>query len=107
MGERELKIAVSLVLDEHVTLSLREMCRGCGLPGEDLMAMVEEGLLQPQGPSPARWRFAASELERVRAALRLQRDLGLNLAGVALVLDLLDEVRALRARVRVLEQLLD
>ena len=107
MGERELKIAVSLVLDEQVTVSLREMCRGCGLPGEALMAMVEEGLLQPQGPAPAQWRFVARDLERARTALRLQRDLGLNLAGVALALDLLDEVRALRARVRVLEQLLD
>jgi len=35
-------------------------------------------------------------------ALRLQRDLGLNLAGAALALELLDEVEALRAQLRVM-----
>jgi chaperone modulatory protein CbpM len=33
-------------------------------------------------------------------ALGLQRDLGINLAGAALALQLLDEVEALRARLR-------
>lgn len=35
-------------------------------------------------------------------ALRLRRDLGLNLAGAARALQLLDEVEALRERLRVL-----
>jgi chaperone modulatory protein CbpM len=42
-------------------------------------------------------------VRRARRALRLQRDLDLNLAGAALALDLLDEVEILRERVRVLE----
>jgi chaperone modulatory protein CbpM len=32
--------------------------------------------------------------------MRLQRDLGINLAGIAVALDLLDEVETLRARLR-------
>ena len=32
--------------------------------------------------------------------MRLQRDLGINLAGVALVMDLLDEIEELRGRLR-------
>jgi chaperone modulatory protein CbpM len=36
----------------------------------------------------------------VRCALRLERDLGVNLAGAALALDLLDELNRLRARQR-------
>ncbi|MEE9157003.1 MAG: chaperone modulator CbpM, partial [Gammaproteobacteria bacterium] len=34
--------------------------------------------------------------------LRLQQDLGINLAGAALALDLLDELRKLRTRLKTL-----
>ena len=36
---------------------------------------------------------------RVHSAIRLQRDLGVNLAGIALVLDLLEELKYLRMHV--------
>jgi chaperone modulatory protein CbpM len=42
-------------------------------------------------------------MRRATVSLRLQRDLGVNLAGVALALQLLDEVEALRARINALE----
>ena len=35
--------------------------------------------------------------------MRLQRDLGINLAGIALTLDLLDEINTLEARLQQLE----
>lgn len=94
-----------LTLDERVLLSLSELCRSCGLAAEDVARMVEEGLLHPRG-KPPRWRFPATDLRRAHAAQRLQRDLGLNLAGAALALDLLDEMERMRARMRVLERLL-
>jgi chaperone modulatory protein CbpM len=37
---------------------------------------------------------------RVRSALRLQRDLGVNLAGIALALDLMEELESLRAELK-------
>ncbi len=46
------------------------------------------------------WRFSGSALQRARTAMRLQRDLGINLAGVALAMDLLDEIEELRGRLR-------
>lgn len=97
----------TLVLDEATQLSLGELARACGLQVEIVMQMVEVGLLEPRGRGPLRWRFPASAVARARAAVRLQRDLELNLAGAALVLDLLDEIRALRARVEALEHALD
>jgi chaperone modulatory protein CbpM len=45
-------------------------------------------------------RFSAASIVRVQKANRLQRDLGVNLAGTALVLDLLDRIEALEARLR-------
>ncbi len=38
------------------------------------------------------WRFSGAALRRARLALRLERDLELNLAGVALALELMEEL---------------
>ena len=92
-----------IVLDEYLSVTLTELTRLCGSSGRTLHLMVTEGLLHPQGQGPEDWRFSGLEVRRARRALRLQRDLDLNLAGTALALDLLDEVEALRARIRVLE----
>jgi chaperone modulatory protein CbpM len=44
-------------------------------------------------------------LQRAKTAVHLQRDLDVNLAGVALVLDLLEEMEELRERVKLLDRL--
>jgi chaperone modulatory protein CbpM len=44
----------------------------------------------------AEWRFSGAQLRRARIALRLERDLGVNAAGVALALELLEELEQLR-----------
>jgi chaperone modulatory protein CbpM len=46
----------------------------------------------------AQWRFSGSSLRRARLALRLSQDLEVNAPGVALALDLMDEIEELRAR---------
>jgi chaperone modulatory protein CbpM len=93
-----------VLLDEYLTVDLDELSRLCGSSGRILQVLVSEGLLQPQGSYPAQWRFSGIQVRRARRALRLRRDLELNLAGTALALDLLDEVELLRERVRVLER---
>ena len=64
------------------------------------MELVEEGVLTPEGEAPGQWRFTGLHLHRARVAARLQRDLGVNLAGAALALELLEEMEVLRARLR-------
>ncbi len=86
------------LLDEHTLLTLDELCRACATHSGFIVELVEEGIICPQGPVPGEWRFAGPQLRRAGIALRLQRDLGVNLAGAALALQLLDEVEALRAR---------
>lgn len=93
----------AMVLDEYLTVTLAELIQLCGSSGRTLHLMVTEGLLHPQGQGPEEWLFTGLEVRRARRALRLQRDLDLNLAGTALALDLLDEVETLRERIRVLE----
>jgi len=98
MTQRNTDIVSGIVLEDATVLTLRELCEACAVHAEFIIELVEEGVLDPAGMERSHWCFPAFSLYRVRTAIRLQRDLGLNLAGVALALELLDEVRELRAR---------
>lgn len=92
----------ALILEDQVDLTLDELCRACSTQVEQLMALVDEGVIAPSGSAPGSWRFTGAHLYRARVAVRLQRDLGVNLAGAALALELMDELEALRAQLRAL-----
>ena len=100
--ERMLPHASVTILEEQVGLSLSEVSRACAVHAEMIVELVNEGVLAPDGRQPHRWRFTGVHVRRATVALRLQRDLGLNLAGAALALELLDEVETLRAQLRAL-----
>lgn len=87
-------------------LSLAELSRCCDVSAEKILLLVSEGVLEPRGRNMREWRFGPIDLDRARCALRLERDLGVNAAGIALALQLLDESRRLHARVSLLEDLL-
>ena len=91
------------VVEEEVPLSLAELCRVCSAERELVLQLVEHGVIEPQGAAPQAWVFTGASLRRTRVALRLLRDLELNLPGAALAVDLLDEIarlqRALQAAV--------
>lgn len=91
------------LLDESIELTLAELCRVCQLPAERIFEFVDEGIVEPRGRDPARWRFHSISIRRVRRAQRLERDLGVNTPGVALALELLEELEQLRARLARLE----
>ncbi|MDX1439272.1 MAG: chaperone modulator CbpM [Rubricoccaceae bacterium] len=92
------------VLDEHHELTIHELCHACSVKTERVFELVEEGILEPSGRTRMNWRFTAVSIQTVRKTERLQQDLGINLAGVALVLDLMDEIERLRSRLSVLDR---
>lgn len=95
------------LLDEQRAVKLAELTHVCGVSVEQVRSMVAEGMLHPRGTVPEQWVFHGVEVIRVRRAVRLQRDLELNLPGTALALELIDEIERLRCRVHRLEQHLD
>jgi chaperone modulatory protein CbpM len=97
------KTLSGILLDEHLELSLNDLCRACSSSTEWVIELVEEGALEPIGQEQSGWRFTGTSLCRAQTAMRLQRDLGINLAGIALALDLLDEIETMRAQLRQLE----
>jgi chaperone modulatory protein CbpM len=88
------------VVEEELRLTLTQLCQACGAAEEHVTIWVLEGILEPSGQRPEDWQFGGTSLRRAHQALRLTRDLEINAAGVALALDLLDEIDELRARLR-------
>ena len=95
---------VGVVLEEQIDISVDQVCTLCRVERTQIVHLVEEGVIDPMQPATAsavaQWRFSGEALARARRAVRLQRELELNPAAAALVLDLLDEVAALREALR-------
>lgn len=86
------------IVEHGETLTLAQLCRSCGVNAEWVTLLVEYGVLEPVAPRQRQWCFSATHLPRVHTALRLARDLDLNASGIALALELMDEIRELRGR---------
>lgn len=97
-------ILTGILVEDSTEFTLGELSRACGMPAEWILTLVEEGVIEPVGTDQTHWHFPGHCLRRVRIAQRLQSDLGINLAGTALALELLEEVESLRQRIAVLEQ---
>jgi chaperone modulatory protein CbpM len=93
-------ILTGIILEEEIHLSLRELCDACAVHAEFITELVDEGVIEPSGFDKSHWCFSGVSLHRIRAAKHLQRDLGVNLAGVALALDLLDEMQRLHTQLQ-------
>ncbi len=84
---------------QSTDVTVEELCRICAVHTEYVVQLVQEGVIAPAaGNAPDTWRFTSLHVRHTRIASHLQRDLGVNLAGAALALQLLDELETLRAQ---------
>jgi chaperone modulatory protein CbpM len=86
------------IVENEVHMSIVELSHASRTPQELIMSWVSEGVLSPAGSTPEDWRFSGDSLRRAKTAAHLTHDLELNISGVALALELLDEIAQLRAR---------
>jgi len=89
------KTLVGEVLGEGDLVSLADLCRSCTVETQTITLLVSEGILDPMGGDVEHWQFSLGSLRRVKTVIHLQRDLGVNLAGAALALDLMDRLAEL------------
>jgi len=90
----------AVIVETEIQFSLQELSRACGADAALLEALVMEGALAPQGDSPDQWRFDGAVLLRARKAIRLVQELHLGAPGVALVLDLIEEIDSLKVQLQ-------
>lgn len=101
-------ILEGVLLDEKTEFTINDLCRICSSSEDWIIGLVEEGAIEPIGHQVIRtqstqWRFPASSLQRVQIAIRLQRDLDINLSGIALALELLNDIETLKSRLNCYE----
>jgi len=98
MVKQTTDILSGYILEDETRLSLRQLCDACAVRAEYVIELVDEGFIEPSGVERSHWCFNGISIKRVQTAKRLQHDLGVNLAGVALAVELIDEIENLRAR---------
>ena len=98
------QVVTGVILDNDCTFTLAELSRTCSAHAEYIIELVEEGIIEPIGRQHHHWYFTGEHLLRARKVQRLQQDLGVNLAGAAVVLELMDEIEQLRGQLRLLNR---
>jgi len=101
------RIIEGQMLDESASLEIGEFCACLRVERHWVVELVEAGVIEPRGTAPDAWSFPASAIVRARATARLVNDLGVNLAGAAVILDLIEERDRLVRRLEEIERLLD
>jgi chaperone modulatory protein CbpM len=88
------------IFEETALLTVEDLSRMCAVDERHIVEYVEEGVLHVVEVDTTEWHFTGAALRRARLALRLERDLELNLAGVALALELMEELEHLRRELK-------
>ena len=97
MSEPRAPIILSRIEPEQLTLDGLAAC--AGVHPALIEHFVEYGLLEPIARTGTQWLFDTACIARLRMIERLRRDLGANLAGIAVILDLLDRLTSLQREV--------
>jgi chaperone modulatory protein CbpM len=91
------------VLLEDAALTLEELARACDVEPDWVVRHVHAGVLGGTvSVQVTTWRFHSGDLARARRLLSIERDFDANEQLAGLVVDMADELRRLRARMRAL-----
>lgn len=101
MPKHDLIMLTEITVEDQPELSLEELCRVCQVTPDFLQELIAYGVIEPH----IEGFFDAQHLRRVRIVRHLQQDLEVNLAGAALVLDLMGQIEEMRAKIEVLNKL--
>lgn len=99
MSQTNITWIESAIVEDEVHMTIVELSHAASTPEQLIMDWISEGVLSPAGSSPEDWRFSGDSLKRAKTAARLTRDFEINTSGLALALDLIDQISRLRAEV--------
>jgi len=101
-GDNTGLVAWVLVGADH-PLAAQELANSCGATLDWVIELVELGIVEVAAGQlePEAWQFGSRELQRALEVRRLERDLSVALDVAALIVDLQQEVRRLKAALQV------
>ena len=83
---------------------MKVVCEKVGLSPKTIRVWIEEGLVEPHREG-RRYLFDENDLKKLLLIRRLRDDLGVNLAGIDIILQLLDRISELQQEVDRLRRL--
>lgn len=95
-----IEITEALWLDDSHELSLAQLAELSGLSEAELRHLVDYEALQPVDAAAADATFGAHCVVTARLACRLRNDFDLDTSGLALVMTLLERIRALEQKMQ-------
>lgn len=100
----EKTVITGVLIEDTTTFSFIEVCTRYHIPKKLLHEMIEQGLFDVQSTNEQQLTLTQKDLQKMESAFRLHKDLGVNLEGVALALELLDELERLRTELKILRR---
>jgi len=94
-----------VIADEEAIISVSDICHTYSVTQQQIEEMVELGVIQPIEHQVCEWCFDMCAFKRFQKALRLQHDLEVNLEGIAIILDLIDELEEVKKKLGLFESL--
>lgn len=97
MSQRTLVTAVAI--DHDNPISLQALAHACGVEVDWVIQLVDVGIVEAQSPATQlqNWCFYSADLQKALEARKLECDFGVGLEAAALILDLQNELRRLKA----------
>ena len=106
MITRDAIIITEVEVDDQPVYVISVAARLCEMHPQTLRTYERLGLVSPHRSDSRNRLYSARDIERLRRIQRLTRELGVNLAGVEVILELLDrldqyqkEIEELRTRI--------
>ena len=97
-------IITGVLVDEHTTISFVDICQNYDISEDMLLEMIEHGLVQQPSATLKVIQVDRDTLSRIQSARRLQDDLGVNVPGAVLALELLDQLEQIRHELQILKR---
>ena len=97
--------ALVLWRTQQSLLPIDELARAAGMHIGLVEQLVEYGVIEAAPGSASPMLFPVAAIDRLRCAVRLRRDLGVNLAGAAVIVEMRERLRSLRAELKRLHRL--
>lgn len=82
--------------EQCFSLTLKEITYSLEITKEVVLEILDEGIINAQKDPVEEWIFDHEAFKRMRTMIILHRDLGVNFAGAALALELLEEIHRLK-----------
>lgn len=94
-----MNITKTVWLNSSDVCSFEHVLEVSGIQRDDLLELVEAGVIQPTRRQHDTWLFHTESIVVARQARRLRDDFDLDTAGLALAMNLLGRIRRLEAQI--------